>query len=130
MTWFKVDDQFAMHPKSMSAGNAALGLWVRAGSWSAAHLTDGRIPSELLPALGGNSASAKRLVKAGLWDVEPDGYQFRDWSDYQPLAEDVKAAEAAEKDGGSWGNHVRWHVKKNVTNDKCKHCRAAKESES
>ncbi len=126
--WFKVDDKFAMHPKAMAAGNAALGLWVRAGSWSAAHLTDGRIPAELLGALGGNQAAANRLVKAKLWEVEPGGYQFRDWSDYQPIAEDVKAAEAAEKDGGSWGNHVRWHTRKNVYNDHCKHCRAGQEA--
>ena len=120
--WFKVDDKFAMHPKSMTAGNAALGLWVRAGSWSAAHLTDGRIPAELLAALGGNKAAAERLVKVRLWSRDGDNYRFKDWHDYQPSARDVKAAEDAEKNGGSWGNHVRWHAKKGVVNPDCKHC--------
>lgn len=122
MTWFKVDDKFAMHPKAMMAGNAALGLWVRAGSWSAAHLTDGWIPNKLLASLGGSKTSANTLVKARLWDSEPGGFRFRDWHDYQPSAVDVKSAEDAEKNGGSWGNHVRWHTKKSVVNPDCKHC--------
>lgn len=29
MPWFRVDDDFALHPKAIAAGNAALGLWVR-----------------------------------------------------------------------------------------------------
>lgn len=120
--WFKVDDKFAMHPKSMRAGNAALGLWVRAGSWSAAHLTDGFIPGDLLGAIGGSRSAADKLVKVGLWEVDLDGYRFRDWHDYQPTAADVKAAEDAEKTGGTWGNHVRWHSKKGVVNPACKHC--------
>ena len=33
--WFKVDDNLALHPKVLGAGNAAMGMWVRAGSWSA-----------------------------------------------------------------------------------------------
>ena len=121
--WFKVDDRFAMHPKAMVAGNAAIGLWVRAGSWSMAHLTDGHIPADLLVALGAKKADANRLVSAGLWEAVSDGFRFKDWSDYQPDAADVKAAEEKEKQGGSWGNHVRWHTRKSVVNADCKHCR-------
>lgn len=123
MPWFKVDDKLAVHPKVMQAGNEALGLWVRAGSWSAAHLTDGSIPSEILPVFGANRTQAARLVKAGLWSEIDGGYQFHDWGTYQPSAEDVKAAEDAEKAGGSWGNHVRWHSRKGIKNASCKHCK-------
>lgn len=122
MPWFKVDDRLAFHPKVMKAGNEAIGLWVRAGSWAAAHLTDGEIPSEMLPILGGNRIQAGRLVRAGLWVEFDGGYKFHDWTVYQPSAEDAKAAEDAEKRGGSWGNHVRWHVKKKVKNANCRYC--------
>lgn len=122
MTWFKVDDKFSMHPKAMDAGNAALGLWVRAGSWSAAHLTDGFIPANLLAALGGTRTTADKLVKVRLWEIEPGGYRFRDWHVYQPSAADVKAAEEAERNGGSWGNHIRWHAKKKISNPDCRFC--------
>ena len=38
MAWFKVDDKLAFHPKVLTAGNTAIGLWVRAGAWSADQL--------------------------------------------------------------------------------------------
>lgn len=125
MTWFKVDDKLAMHPKAMRAGNAAMGLWVRAGSWAAAHLTDGHVPSDLLTALGGKRAHADALVKAGLWDVEPDGYRFRDWLEYQPSAHDVKLGQEAESSGGSFGNHKRWHTKRSLFDPDCRFCQEA-----
>lgn len=122
MPWFKVDDRLSHHPKVMTAGNAAMGLWVRAGSWSAAHLTDGFIPASLLTSLDGKRSTAETLVKAGLWDVEPDGYRFRDWLDYQPSAHDVKLSRDAESSGGSFGNHKRWHTNRGVRDPECRHC--------
>ena len=94
MPWFKVDDHLATHAKVLKAGNAAMGLWVRAGSWSALHLSNGNVPTHVLPTLG-KPAEARRLVDAGLWEVTPEGWRFRDWHDYQPTAE--KAEEVKEK---------------------------------
>lgn len=122
MPWFKVDDRLAMHPKVMQAGNAAMGLWVRAGSWSAQNLTDGHIPTALLTSLGGTRNQAEALVKAHLWTVEPDGWRFHDWSEYQPSASDVKLHKEAESEGGTWGNHQRWHIGRHMRDPDCKHC--------
>ena len=44
MAWFKVDDNYWSHPKVMFQSLDASGLWVRAASWSANHLTDGSFP--------------------------------------------------------------------------------------
>ena len=93
--WFKVDDNLATHPKAARAGLAPIGLWVKAGSWSAQHLTNGFVPNAVLPLLGAKRSHADALVKAELWTAEPDGYRFRDWFDYQPTAE--KSAEIKEK---------------------------------
>ena len=71
MPWFKVDDRLAHHPKVMAVGNAAMGLWVRAGSWSAAHLTDGYVPTELLSTLGGKPALYNAL--GGGWQTMENG---------------------------------------------------------
>lgn len=95
MPWFKVDDQAAMHMKMIMAGNDALGLWVRAGAWCAAQLTDGLVPAPLVTALGGTTEAARALVSAGLWEEELGGYRFHDWADYQPTSESVKADRAA-----------------------------------
>lgn len=88
--WFKVDDQLAFHPKAFTVGNTALGLWVRAGSWSGAQLTDGHIPDHVIKALGGTRADTTRLVQSGLWEKVPGGYQFHDWEQYQPASKDVR----------------------------------------
>ncbi|MBZ2197259.1 hypothetical protein [Occultella gossypii] len=92
MTWFKVDDTLAFHAKVISAGNAAMGLWVRAGSWSAQQLTDGHVPAHMIPALG-NRAQANALVRTGLWvDDDEDGYRFHQWAEEgrQPSREEVE----------------------------------------
>jgi len=66
MPWFKIDDKAHSHPKFMRAGNAALGLWLRCGSYSAQHLTEG-IVSGVVAQLYGTAPQAKKLVKTGLW---------------------------------------------------------------
>jgi hypothetical protein len=91
MTWFKVDDSFYAHPKVLATDPAALGLWVVAGAWSSAHLTDGVVPdhalSRLLP---GSEALAQKLVAAGLWRRIKGAHKFHDWNVYQPTADGVR----------------------------------------
>ena len=91
MPWFKVDDNLAFHAKTVAAGNPAMGLWVRAGSWSAQNLTDGFVPSHMFPALG-TIAQAKRLVTVRLWEDANGGYVFHEWNrdGRQPSRVDVE----------------------------------------
>ena len=98
MPWFKVDDGFAVHPKALRAGNAACGLWVRAGSWCMQQLTDGFIPEHVLPTLG-TAKEAQRLVDAGLWVRAVGGWRFHEWEARQPSREQVEKdrADAAER---------------------------------
>lgn len=99
MAWFKVDDKLHSHPKRHKAGNAAMGLWVAAGSWSSDQLTDGHIPKHMLPSLG-KPAEARALVDAGLWNIDPDddGWRFHDWQDQNPTRSEVRAAREAENE--------------------------------
>lgn len=80
MVWFRVDDNLALHPKVIEAGNAAMGLWVRAGAWSAANMTDGYIPARVALHLGSRNLCA-RLVKSGLFEEAVDGFQFHQWDE-------------------------------------------------
>lgn len=98
MPWFKVDDALAMHVKAFASGNKALGLWVRAGSWSMQQLTDGHIPSGVVTALGGDWDDAAALVNAGLWHQAGGGYQFHDWAEYQPTREQIEAERAKTRE--------------------------------
>ena len=124
MTWFKVDDNLAFHPKVLTAGNSAMGLWVRAGAWSSAQLTDGGIPAAMIVVFGAKKADAERLVAAGLWERTDTGYRFHEWLERNPSSDEVKLGREAMATGSSIGNHRRWHVQRGITDIKCPHCRA------
>lgn len=109
MPWFRVDDSFYDHPKAIAAG-PALALWLRAGCHCARYLTDGFVSSATLRALGGTAQMAKRLVDAkarpggaGLWVVVEGGWQFHDWSDYQPSKADVEEKRRKRAEAGRLG---------------------------
>jgi hypothetical protein len=99
VTWFKVDDGFHSHPKAFRSGTAALGLWVRAGSWAANQLTDGFVPTEVVR-MYGTAAMAKALVAAELWTKTDGGYQFHQWSEdgRQPTRQQVETERAAARE--------------------------------
>ena len=103
MAWFKVDDRLWSHPKFIAVGNAAAGLWLRAGSYSAFYGSDGGVPMAALGLLGGRVRDAERLVEVGLWDRTDDGYQFHDWREFQPTAAEVQAKRAARQEAGRLG---------------------------
>ena len=94
MPWFKVDDTLPFHAKTVAAGNAAMGLWVRAGAWSMQQLTDGFIPHHIARELGPRHL-CQRLVTAGLWDEKDDGYVFHEWNQRQPSRAKVYAEREA-----------------------------------
>lgn len=129
MAWFKVDDGLHDHRKTRRVRRshqdkkrdvAPFGLWVLAGSWAGANNTNGFVPTEVLEEWDDDYRSlAERLVAAGLWwptmvDGE-NGYGFHDWEDRNP---------ANEVDSGRFGNHLRWHVKREITNPDCEFCAA------
>lgn len=90
VTWFKVDDGFYSHPKTLALSPEAVALWVRAGSYCGRHLTDGVVPRHVLALLQGNETQAAELVAAGLWLDHVEGYLFHDWVIYQPTRSKVE----------------------------------------
>lgn len=100
MAWFRVDDQAAFHAKILTAGNEAFGALVRAGAWSSAHGTDGRIPRAVALTIAPERVW-RRLVEARLSDdgtglaIEIEGgWQIHDYLAWNPSAEDVRAERA------------------------------------
>lgn len=90
MPWFKVDDGFHCHPKVLRAGNEAVGLYVRCGSYAAQQLTDGFIPEHIALLYGGETL-AETLVRAGLWRRTRGGWRMPDYLDYNPSKKQVQA---------------------------------------
>lgn len=128
MTWFKVDDQFHSHPKVTATSLAARGLWVTAGSWSSAHLTDGVVPDHVLALLGGTQQQAAELVTAGLWTRTRGGHRFHDWLDHNPTRQEETTRKQNQSSGGAIGNHRRWHVARGVSDERCRYCQPKRAS--
>ena len=114
MSWFKCDDQLHGHPKARDAGLEAMGLWVVAGTYSAAYKLDGFIPAHYVASWPKGRTLARNLVGPVLWHVNsPDlvceclpagadltkpGWWMHDYQDYNPTADEVeKDREAARE---------------------------------
>jgi hypothetical protein len=118
MPWFKVDDSFHSHPKVIATDADALGLWVVAGAWSSSNLTDGFLPDHVLTRLLPDSDKlARKLVAAGLWRRVRGGYQFHDWSEYQPSAEEVRALREKRAAAGRIGGAASGRTRKQAGNE-------------
>jgi hypothetical protein len=102
VTWFKVGDTFPFDPRIVAAGNAAAGLWTRAGAWSAWQLSDGFVPDLVLKTMG-KPSEIRALIEAGLWHKEAGGIRFDDWFTDQPSAADVRDKQAKRAEAGRRG---------------------------
>ncbi|MBU8819568.1 hypothetical protein [Mycolicibacterium goodii] len=107
MPHFRVDDALHSHPKAQRAGDDAIGMWVRAGSFCMAYLTDGFVPEWWVKQQPKGTAKAKKLVAAGLWHdgAERDGekgYQFHEFTG--PGRQDSREQIEAERE--------KWRKKK------------------
>jgi hypothetical protein len=83
MVWFKVDDRFHQHPKVRTAGNAAIGLWIRCGTYCSQYETDGFVPRNVADSYG-TRVQIDKLIRAGLWVPVNGGWQMSDYLDYNP----------------------------------------------
>lgn len=98
--WFKVDDglhksrKFTAIPKRVRW--AAMGVWVVAGSWCGDEMTDGFVPAHVVAEFGFPPAASEALVKAGLWEAVEGGFQFWEWTTYQPTKRHVTDKRAAD----------------------------------
>jgi hypothetical protein len=83
MPYFPVDDQAPFHPKFIAAGNAAIGLWARAGAWCKHAASGGWLSQDAARTIG-TPTEIKKLVKVGLWEPHTRdgeaGYLFHDWT--------------------------------------------------
>lgn len=90
MPHFKVDDAIHCHPKAVMAGDAAMGLWLRAGGFCTGYGTDGFVPDWWVKQQPQGKAKANRLVAVELWHPgtyqgnRPEyqgqtGYNFHEW---------------------------------------------------
>jgi hypothetical protein len=93
--WFRLEDSFHSHPKVIAAGNEAVGLYVRCGTYCAEHLTDGFIPEHVM-LLYGSHKLAETLVRTKLLRRVRGGWRMPDYLAYNPSAQTVDKERAAK----------------------------------
>ena len=97
MPWFRLEDSFHSHPKVIAAGNEAVGLFVRCGTYCAQHLTDGFIPEQVM-LLYGSSELAETLVRTKLMRRVRGGWRIPDYLFYNPSGQQVANERAAKNE--------------------------------
>ena len=96
---FQVDPDFYDHPKTLGMSDAAVALWVRAGSYSAAKLTDGFVADAALDVLSRTPTEAAReLTRRGLWSRVKGGYRFHEWEARNLTRQRVDADREADRE--------------------------------
>ena len=111
--WFKVDDKLWGSPKWLALNSGPRALWVSAGAWSGDQLTDGFVPTYVLPVLGGSRKDAGSLVAVGLWEIADGGFNFHDWADYQVSRDAVMSKRDLEAQ-----RKAEWRAKKAAEREK------------
>jgi hypothetical protein len=125
-TYVKVHDGLPDHPKIIEAGGEAGWLYICGLAYASRQLTDGVIPSRLVPRLTDGSkpeASASALVRVGLWhegehdcphcpEAGADTYVIHDYLEHQRSAAEVadlraKRAAAGQRGGKRSGESRR-----------------------
>ena len=111
MSWVKLDDSLADHPKIVSVSVPARWAYVEALCYAAQYLTDGHVSDGKLKTM----VSAKimnELVCANLWHKVANGINIHDYLDYNPSADEVtkhkQEVSKARSKAGSKGAAKRW----------------------
>ena len=113
--YIKLDVGYFDNPKVATVTRpTALLLHIASIAYSRRHLTDGRIPVELLirQTIGAKQADADALFAAGMWVDLGDGWaEVHDYAEHQQMS---GAIDAASKRGKS-AAHARWNADRNAS---------------
>jgi len=101
MSWVRIDDNFADHPKVVELSDSSFRVYVEALCYANRFLTDGAIGYVAYNKMNWNEQDAEDLIRVGLWENDPDNFQYliRSYTEYQPTKEkvSVKREQARER---------------------------------
>lgn len=110
MPWANLDDQFPKHPKVLPLSDAAFRLHVAGICYCAQYLTNGLIDEDAVPLLVPRykPRTLADLTDRGLWLPHPDGYEIRDYLQWNRSREQVEAERERKRKAGKKGAETRW----------------------
>ena len=84
MSWLRIDDRFASHPKAAQLTDREFRVWMRLLCFCAAY-QDPSVDKVALNEVNGlTSSMVRRFGTLGLIDVVGDSFEIHDWSHFQP----------------------------------------------
>jgi hypothetical protein len=113
MPWVYLDDHIDEHDKTIEAGDAAFGFWVRLVAFCRRKQNGGRIP-KTLDRLKGERAKVKRLVDVNYLEDHGDHYQVHDY-DAIYFKEDAERQRRSDK--AKRAADARWDAQRNAQAD-------------
>lgn len=118
LPWVRLDSSIASHDKVLALLSdpspkkwQAVSSYVFSLGWSGQQGTDGKIPHAALPFIHGTTASARLLVKYGLWQETSTGtgWTIRNYAERQQLNIVTEMKHEAARLSGKKAACVRWH---------------------
>lgn len=109
MAWFKVDENFDTHPRMLGLSGDAIATWLRALAYCNRHATDGLIPGKALRLVESHADgdTTGELVEAGLWLPTSDGWQIRDFLDWNRSKAERDELSEKRSEAGRRGGKAR-----------------------
>lgn len=107
MTWVKLDDSFADHPKVRAMSDKALRSHLAALCYAARFRTDGHVPDVIVRGLA-HARTRNELVTVGVWDAAPDGIWIHDYLEFQPSRAQIEDERARKVAAGRLGAAARY----------------------
>lgn len=105
MSWLRIDDGFAAHPKVTALTFRERWTWVSLLCYCARYKTEGRLPDNIKEHVQGATENMlKRCDDLGLLDHDDAGYVVHDWTVYSPkdpTASERQATWRARKRNGN-----------------------------
>lgn len=96
MPWSKFDDAFWSHPKTLRAGNEAVGAFVRLVCYCSQHLTDGAIDGDTALSIALRPKVLEKLVAVGLLEQDGGSFRVRGYLEHHPSRAQVEAQREAK----------------------------------
>ena len=115
MAWLKLDDQIFYNRKVARCDPETKLLYIVGLTYCANQLTDGEIPTDVLPLLAGMAGidkqnakqSAGKLLDVCLWVATPEGWQIPDYLEYNPSKEQVDHNRNVRSQSGRAGGQAK-----------------------
>jgi hypothetical protein len=117
MPWGRIDDGLYDHRKVLALPdrlrNAAVGLFLRAVSWSNRQMADGKVPNGALKILDVTPGLRAALIDVGLFIEGGDHVLIHDYQDFNELRVEIESRRKQAAEAGRMGGLAKRRAKQN-----------------